>query len=135
MLHFLQYYLPESASAAVLPTHLPRLPDAIADARLVHGYAGRTVVGIGHSLGGCGLYVLPLILRRGLPHLPYMFQQDACGDRPARALPRIGHSMHRPLYLCALLQRWPRHRQVRRGCARASLRVALARLRARDLPC
>ncbi|OCH94591.1 alpha/beta-hydrolase [Obba rivulosa] len=53
ILHFLLHYLPSSASPAVLPTHLPRLPDSVAQSRIRRGFADRTVVGIGHSFGGC----------------------------------------------------------------------------------
>lgn len=56
MLHFLRFYMPEATTSGALPTHLPRLPDATADARLARGFADRTVVGIGHSLGGTCLY-------------------------------------------------------------------------------
>ncbi|KAI8989137.1 Alpha/Beta hydrolase protein [Trametes punicea] len=55
MLHFLLHYLPTSASADPLPTHLSRLPDSEADARLLHGLQARDVVFIGHSFGACSL--------------------------------------------------------------------------------
>lgn len=52
MLHFLSFYLPDTISREALPTHLTRLPDSVADARLLNGFAERTIVSIGHSLGG-----------------------------------------------------------------------------------
>jgi hypothetical protein len=55
---FLLYYLPEVPTPAPLPTHLPRLPDAVADARRAHGLGpARTLVGLGHSVGGIATYV------------------------------------------------------------------------------
>jgi len=53
ILHFLLHYLPATVSSSVLPTHLPRLPDSVAESRIRHGFAERTLVGIGHSFGGC----------------------------------------------------------------------------------
>jgi hypothetical protein len=55
--HFLLYYLPEVSTPAPLPTHLPRLPDVVADARKAHGLPARTLVGLGHSVGGIATYV------------------------------------------------------------------------------
>jgi surfactin synthase thioesterase subunit len=52
MLHFLSFYLPDRPTCDPLPTHLPRLADAIADSRIQHGIPERTIVAIGHSLGG-----------------------------------------------------------------------------------
>jgi hypothetical protein len=52
MIHFLRFYLPETATADPLPTHLARLPDEVANRRGCEGFSGRTVMGIGHSLGG-----------------------------------------------------------------------------------
>jgi hypothetical protein len=52
MIHFLQFYLPDVATPDPLPTHLARLPDAVANKRAAYPLTARTVVGIGHSLGG-----------------------------------------------------------------------------------
>ncbi|EMD37002.1 hypothetical protein CERSUDRAFT_155418 [Gelatoporia subvermispora B] len=53
ILHFLLHYLPASASPSVLPTHLPRLSNSIAQSRIQHGFNDRMIVGVGHSFGGC----------------------------------------------------------------------------------
>ncbi|KAI0928000.1 hypothetical protein AcW1_005386 [Taiwanofungus camphoratus] len=53
ILHFLLYYLPPSASPAALPVNLPRLPDSASESRESQGFEARTLVAIGHSLGGC----------------------------------------------------------------------------------
>lgn len=64
VLHFLLYYMPEeierapSGEATVLPTHLSRLRDTVASRRRENGYSSRTLAAIGHSFGGCSVYVL-----------------------------------------------------------------------------
>lgn len=55
MLQFLLHYLPPRASALDLPVHLPQLPDSVAQGRKAHGFAERTIIGIGHSYGGATL--------------------------------------------------------------------------------
>ncbi|KAF8523020.1 Alpha/beta hydrolase family-domain-containing protein [Gautieria morchelliformis] len=55
ILKFLLYHLPESPAASPLPTHLPRIPEAVSGRRLTAGYTSRSLVGIGHSLGGCAI--------------------------------------------------------------------------------
>ncbi|KZT67781.1 alpha/beta-hydrolase [Daedalea quercina L-15889] len=52
VIHFLLHYLPSRASSSELPRHLPRLPDDVAHERQSRGFTERTMVGIGHSLGG-----------------------------------------------------------------------------------
>ncbi|KAH9926152.1 Alpha/beta hydrolase family-domain-containing protein [Fomitopsis serialis] len=52
VLQFLLRYLPSRASSSELPTHLPRLSDSIAHERRSRGFSERTMVGVGHSLGG-----------------------------------------------------------------------------------
>ena len=57
MINFLTYYLPDTIgySGDGLPTHLPLIPPKISEARTKVGFADRTLVGIGHSFGGCTL--------------------------------------------------------------------------------
>ncbi|KAF8579956.1 hypothetical protein K439DRAFT_1358320 [Ramaria rubella] len=57
ILNFLMYYLPSKISSGMLPTHIPRLPNKIASQRQISGYNDRTLIGIGHSLGGCSMHV------------------------------------------------------------------------------
>ncbi|KAG5637888.1 hypothetical protein H0H81_002773 [Sphagnurus paluster] len=58
ILNFLTYYLPSTASAAALPTHLPRLPPAESEHRKTNPFRHRTFIAVGHSYGGCTSYVL-----------------------------------------------------------------------------
>ncbi|KAH9948107.1 hypothetical protein B0H21DRAFT_821288 [Amylocystis lapponica] len=60
VLQFLLHYLPESPSDSELPTHLTRLPEVISDARKKDGFLGRTLVAVGHSLGGCTVSIAAL---------------------------------------------------------------------------
>ncbi|PCH38438.1 hypothetical protein WOLCODRAFT_130894 [Wolfiporia cocos MD-104 SS10] len=53
MLQFLLYYLPSTSSSSALPTHLPRLRESTAQRRKSYGIETRTLIGVGHSLGGC----------------------------------------------------------------------------------
>ncbi|KLO12491.1 hypothetical protein SCHPADRAFT_921364 [Schizopora paradoxa] len=54
LLNFLLRYLPDSsASAPPHPVHLPRLPEEVGLERIKSGLAGRTLIAIGHSFGGC----------------------------------------------------------------------------------
>ena len=55
ILHFLLHYLPERASTSDLPVHLARLPARVAQTRRTSGFASRTLIGVGHSLGGTTL--------------------------------------------------------------------------------
>ncbi|OSD08149.1 alpha beta-hydrolase [Trametes coccinea BRFM310] len=52
--NFLLYYLPREP-VGNLPQNLSRLCDAEACSRMGSGIAGRTIVGIGHSVGACSL--------------------------------------------------------------------------------
>lgn len=49
---FLVNYLPTQATADSLPLHLTRLPEAEATTRSTNGLGDRTLVAIGHSMGG-----------------------------------------------------------------------------------
>ena len=63
ILNFVSRYLPSRADAfrGDLPVHLPRVSDGVESARLQDGFGGeRTLVGIGHSLGGAAVYVFVL---------------------------------------------------------------------------
>ncbi|KAL1948465.1 hypothetical protein VTO73DRAFT_12540 [Trametes versicolor] len=53
ILNFLWHYLPSSASADPLPTHLPRLPHAETESRFAQGLQGRNIVYVAHSFGAC----------------------------------------------------------------------------------
>ncbi|KAG7095897.1 hypothetical protein E1B28_006584 [Marasmius oreades] len=60
LLTFFTHYLPPKTSTDVLPTHLPRLSQCETAGRLKHGFYDsnvgvktRTIIGIGHSFGGC----------------------------------------------------------------------------------
>ena len=57
IINFLAYYLPDTIgySGDQLPTHLPLVPQEISEARIKNGLTNRTVIGIGHSFGGCTL--------------------------------------------------------------------------------
>lgn len=65
ILRFLLYYIPDRVDRDTrgevvdLPTHLTRLPDEAVSRRINEGfpYSKRKMVGIGHSLGGCSVYV------------------------------------------------------------------------------
>ncbi|KAF8502420.1 Alpha/Beta hydrolase protein [Hysterangium stoloniferum] len=57
ILNFLLYHLPSTLSSTVLPTHLPRVSEDIAERRKISGFENdrHRLVGIGHSLGGCSV--------------------------------------------------------------------------------
>ncbi|KAF9645256.1 hypothetical protein BDM02DRAFT_609078 [Thelephora ganbajun] len=57
IINFLTYYLPNTIgySGDELPTHLPLISQDISEARAQSGLTNRTLVGIGHSFGGCTL--------------------------------------------------------------------------------
>ncbi|KAI9063517.1 alpha beta-hydrolase [Trametes sanguinea] len=52
--NFLLYYFPRQA-VGNHPQNLPRLSDAESNSRMRSGIDGRTIVGIGHSIGACSL--------------------------------------------------------------------------------
>jgi pimeloyl-ACP methyl ester carboxylesterase len=52
ILNFLVNYLPSAPTPSVLPTHLQRLSSTEAESRKSTGYKERTLVAVGHSLGG-----------------------------------------------------------------------------------
>ena len=47
------YFIPASLTDAPLPTCLRRVDPEETKYRLKHGFGNRTLVGIGHSYGGC----------------------------------------------------------------------------------
>lgn len=53
ILNFLHYFIPAFLTDAPLPTHLRRVDSEETNYRLKHGFRNRTLVGIGHSYGGC----------------------------------------------------------------------------------
>ncbi|KLO07980.1 hypothetical protein SCHPADRAFT_908983 [Schizopora paradoxa] len=54
ILNFLRNYLPDkSSSMSTLPVHLASVPEDVGHSRSAFGFRDRTVVGIGHSFGGC----------------------------------------------------------------------------------
>ncbi|KAF8621695.1 hypothetical protein AX15_007556 [Amanita polypyramis BW_CC] len=54
ILNFFTYFIPSSASSSALPTHLARVSQQEAEQRTTtQRLKGRTIVGIGHSFGGC----------------------------------------------------------------------------------
>ncbi|GJJ14484.1 hypothetical protein Clacol_008748 [Clathrus columnatus] len=61
ILQFLLYYIPDRVERGPknepvpLPTHLTRLPESTATHRIKEGFDSRTVVGVGHSFGGCSV--------------------------------------------------------------------------------
>ncbi|THU96752.1 alpha/beta-hydrolase [Dendrothele bispora CBS 962.96] len=52
LLNFLIYFMPSTA-ATTLPVHLPRVPPEESARRLRDGFTERTLIGVGHSIGGC----------------------------------------------------------------------------------
>ena len=88
ILNFLQFYLPSRPASDVLPTHLPRLSAADGAARRSHGLQDRTIVFIGHSFGGCTLYVA-----RRAPFRPTRVAR--CTDRRSPA-PRTRAALAEP---------------------------------------
>ena len=56
MLNILVNYVPASFSPDPLPVHMARISDEEARKRLESGLQSRTIIGIGHSLGGCATY-------------------------------------------------------------------------------
>ncbi|KAI0649940.1 Alpha/Beta hydrolase protein [Trametes meyenii] len=87
ILHFLLHYLPPSASRASVPTHLPRLADTEAAARLAHGLRDRPVVFVGHSFGACS------VVRAAIAH-PVLFKSIILVD--AMILPYHGKTESTP---------------------------------------
>jgi hypothetical protein len=59
ILNFLINYLPSTAIPSVLPVHLPRLPEDESESRKVRGYQDRILAAVGHSFGGCTVYISP----------------------------------------------------------------------------
>jgi hypothetical protein len=57
VVNILSNYIPENFDANPLPTRLPRVASEVSAQRLKHGFTDRTVVGIGHSMGGCTMCV------------------------------------------------------------------------------
>lgn len=57
IINFLIHYLPDTIGypGDELPTHLPLIPQQISSARTESGLTNRTLIGIGHSFGGCTL--------------------------------------------------------------------------------
>jgi hypothetical protein len=57
VLNFVLHYLPSQpvSSTTRPPTHLPIIPHAETETREARGFSDRTLVGIGHSFGGCAL--------------------------------------------------------------------------------
>ncbi|KAF8697674.1 hypothetical protein AX14_001307 [Amanita brunnescens Koide BX004] len=54
IINFLTYFIPaHTFPGKALPTHLPRIASAESDKRAVYGIWTRTIVGVGHSFGGC----------------------------------------------------------------------------------
>lgn len=53
ILNFLHYFIPSSVTDAPLPTHLRRVAPEETHYRQAYGFRERTLVGIGHSYGGC----------------------------------------------------------------------------------
>ncbi|KAF9450037.1 hypothetical protein P691DRAFT_811281 [Macrolepiota fuliginosa MF-IS2] len=53
ILNFLHYFIPSVATDAPVPTHLRRISSEETQYRKAHGFRARTIVGVGHSYGGC----------------------------------------------------------------------------------
>ncbi|KAI0325516.1 alpha/beta-hydrolase [Cubamyces sp. BRFM 1775] len=114
ILHFLLHYLPTSASPGSLPTHLSRLPDAEAEARLAHGLTGRSMVYVGHSFGACST------VRAAIAH-PILFKSIVLVD--AMILPTSGKLVSSPStvnYVIGAVQRrdgWSSREEARQQFA------------------
>ncbi|KAF4608019.1 hypothetical protein EYR40_000360 [Pleurotus pulmonarius] len=53
ILNFLTYFIPTTASSGPLPIHLPQVTAAESESRKKFGFKHRTLIGVGHSFGGC----------------------------------------------------------------------------------
>jgi len=53
ILNFILHFLPEQATPSALPTYLSRVPPEASETRKRLGLAGRKLVVVGHSFGGC----------------------------------------------------------------------------------
>ena len=63
IINFLHNFLPEPSDSSI-PLHLPRVPESISSDRRQYGFAGRRMVGLGHSAGATGMsvpYLLPSV--------------------------------------------------------------------------
>ncbi|KZT11604.1 alpha/beta-hydrolase [Laetiporus sulphureus 93-53] len=83
ILQFLMYYLPIDVTASALPTHLPCHSEALAHHRKTYGHQTRTLIAIGHSLGGCSI-------TRAAISVPKLFSSIVLVDPIIRPHPREG---------------------------------------------
>ncbi|OJA17586.1 hypothetical protein AZE42_01217 [Rhizopogon vesiculosus] len=58
IVNFLVNYIPEDVETSALPIQLQRLPSSIGESREKSGFSSRTLVAVGHSFGGCSVYVI-----------------------------------------------------------------------------
>lgn len=60
ILNFLLYFLPAQSlpATAPLPECLDRVSDDNVKRRISQGFSNRTVIGMGHSIGGCSVWVV-----------------------------------------------------------------------------
>lgn len=64
ILNFLLHFLPSQPTSGVLPTHLARVALDESERRKADGFAGRALVAVGHSYGGCSSWVSLLNTKR-----------------------------------------------------------------------
>ncbi|KAJ3573284.1 hypothetical protein NP233_g2519 [Leucocoprinus birnbaumii] len=53
--NFFLHFLPSTPCNAILPVHLPRIPQVETDSRVLRGFQNRTMILVGHSFGGTSL--------------------------------------------------------------------------------
>ncbi|KAG9092316.1 hypothetical protein FS749_015837 [Ceratobasidium sp. UAMH 11750] len=107
--NFMVNYLPEIPTECAA-ARLPLVPENVSRLRLGRGFASRTVVGLGHSFGGCTLMRAAL----HLPHLfsgiilvdPVIYPSYAARDKGVKDLTRSA---------LARRDQWPDHETAKAG--------------------
>ncbi|THU87214.1 alpha/beta-hydrolase [Dendrothele bispora CBS 962.96] len=120
MLNFIIHFMPSTTTAS-LPVHLPRISTEESARRLREGLSERTLIGVGHSLGGCitaraclaypKLYsaiilIDPVIVSLSEPTLPEVVQKLASGALGRRASWPSKNKAHDSLSRSAFFRSW-----------------------------
>jgi pimeloyl-ACP methyl ester carboxylesterase len=110
ILNFLLHFIPTTATASPLPTHLTRVSAPETEFRKRHGFPRRSLVTIGHSFGGCSAALAAI-------NFPALFSSIMLID-PVIVRPRLYHGFGRvEQYVLGALQRrerWPSHAEALR---------------------